>query len=71
MKQHVKTADGLPFPTESIAPFISLYWASLMMGRWTSSVGAFYISNSLKSVLWSFSSYKQAGQSRYHSFLHL
>ncbi|HSU50564.1 MAG TPA: MFS transporter [Segetibacter sp.] len=51
MKQHVKTADGLPFPTESIAPFISLYWASLMMGRWTSSVGAFDISNGLKSVL--------------------
>ncbi|MCW3082542.1 MFS transporter [Segetibacter sp.] len=51
MKQHVKTADGLPFPTESMAPFISLYWASLMMGRWTSSVGAFNISNSLKSIL--------------------
>jgi FHS family L-fucose permease-like MFS transporter len=51
MKQHVKTADGLPFPTESIAPFISLYWASLMMGRWTSSVGAFNISSGLKAVL--------------------
>jgi FHS family L-fucose permease-like MFS transporter len=34
-----------------MAPFISLYWASLMMGRWTSSVGAFNISNSLKSIL--------------------
>ena len=41
MKEHVATADGLPFPTENIAPFISLYWASLMIGRWTSSVGAF------------------------------
>ncbi|MEP6713045.1 MAG: MFS transporter [Ferruginibacter sp.] len=44
MKQHVKTADGLPFPTGSIAPFVSLYWASLMIGRWTSSVGAFGVS---------------------------
>lgn len=51
MKQHVRTANGAPFPTESIAPFVSLYWASLMMGRWTSSVGAFNISNSLKSIL--------------------
>ncbi len=51
MKEHVKTADGLPFPTENIAPFISLYWASLMMGRWTSSVGAFDLSKSTKGVL--------------------
>lgn len=51
MKQHVRTADGKPFPTESIAPFVSLYWASLMMGRWTSSVGAFNISKGAQSVL--------------------
>ncbi|GAC1419978.1 MAG: hypothetical protein NVS1B13_17010 [Flavisolibacter sp.] len=51
MKEHLKTADGLPFPTENIAPFVSLYWASLMMGRWTSSVGAFEVSNNAKSIL--------------------
>jgi len=51
MKQHVKTAGGLPFPTDSIAPFISLYWASLMMGRWTSSVGAFDVSDGVKGIL--------------------
>lgn len=51
MKQHVKTADGLPFPTESIAPFVSLFWASLMIGRWTSSVGAFGISKSAQSIM--------------------
>jgi FHS family L-fucose permease-like MFS transporter len=51
MTEHLKTAEGLPFPTEKIAPFVSLYWASLMMGRWTSSVGAFDISSSFKSVL--------------------
>ena len=50
MSEHVKE-NGLPFPTEKIAPFVSLYWASLMMGRWTSSVGAFGVSASLKSVL--------------------
>lgn len=51
MKTHLTTADGLPFPTEKIAPFVSLYWASLMMGRWTASVGAFNISSSFKSIL--------------------
>jgi MFS transporter, FHS family, L-fucose permease len=51
MTEHLKTAEGLPFPTENIAPFVSLYWASLMMGRWTSSVGAFDVSASVKSVL--------------------
>ena len=50
MSEHVKE-NGLPFPTEKIAPFVSLYWASLMMGRWTNSVGAFGISASVKSVL--------------------
>lgn len=51
MKEHLRTADGRPFPTENIAPFVSLYWASLMMGRWTSSVGAFNISANAKSIL--------------------
>jgi FHS family L-fucose permease-like MFS transporter len=50
MSEHVKQ-NGLPFPTEKIAPFVSLYWASLMMGRWTNSVGAFGFSASIKSVL--------------------
>ena len=51
MKQHVKTANGLPFPTENIAPYVSLFWASLMIGRWTNSVGAFNVSSGLKSIL--------------------
>jgi len=51
MKEHLKTPDGAEFPTEKIAPFVSLFWASLMMGRWTSSVGAFNIGSSAKSVL--------------------
>ena len=51
MKEHVATADGLPFPTENIAPFVSLYWASLMIGRWTSSVGAFGVSASARKIL--------------------
>lgn len=51
MKEHLVMPDGLPFPTENIAPYVSLYWASLMMGRWTSSIGAFGIPKSVKDVL--------------------
>ena len=51
MKQHLETEDGQPFPTDKIAPFVSLFWASLMIGRWTSSVGAFDITSGAKAVL--------------------
>lgn len=45
----VFTASNLPsymesklgFEIEAIAPYISLYWASLMIGRWTGAVEAF------------------------------
>ncbi|MBD0374732.1 MAG: MFS transporter [Flavisolibacter sp.] len=51
MRQHVRAANGQPFPTDRIAPFVSLFWASLMIGRWTSSVGAFGVSARAKSIL--------------------
>jgi FHS family L-fucose permease-like MFS transporter len=51
MKQHLATTNGLPFPTEKIAPFVSLFWASLMIGRWTSSVGAFGVSSTAQQIL--------------------
>jgi len=55
----VSTASNLPafmkeklhIPTESIAPFISLYWASLMIGRWTASIGAFNLTGGTKKIL--------------------
>jgi MFS transporter, FHS family, L-fucose permease len=45
----VSTASNLPaymekdlgFDTKDVAPYISLYWASLMIGRWTGAVEAF------------------------------
>lgn len=45
MKQHVNIG------TEGIAPYVSLYWASLMMGRWTGAVGAFDVSMGAKKIL--------------------
>jgi MFS transporter, FHS family, L-fucose permease len=45
MQQYLKT------PTDRIAPFVSLYWASLMIGRLTGSVGAFNIGDGFKKAL--------------------
>ncbi|OJX28302.1 MAG: MFS transporter [Chryseobacterium sp. 36-9] len=55
----VSTASNLPaymekslgFSTKDIAPYVSLYWASLMIGRWTGSVEAFDISGGFKKIL--------------------
>lgn len=42
MRVHLGTA------TEDVAPFVSLFWASLMIGRWTGAVGAMDASAGLK-----------------------
>ena len=45
MKQHANTN------TDQVAPFVSLFWASLMIGRWTASVGAFDLKGGIKTIL--------------------
>jgi FHS family L-fucose permease-like MFS transporter len=55
----VSTASNLPaymetnlgFSLQDIAPYISLYWASLMIGRWTGAVEAFTNDMSLQKIL--------------------
>ncbi|MBJ7427355.1 MAG: MFS transporter [Bacteroidia bacterium] len=55
----VSTASNLPaymeknlgFLTKDVAPFISLYWASLMIGRWTGAVEAFTEDMNLQKIL--------------------
>ncbi|MFM6975384.1 MAG: MFS transporter [Sphingobacteriaceae bacterium] len=55
----VSTASNLPaymekdlgFAIHDIAPYISLYWASLMIGRWTGAIEAFTNNISLQKVL--------------------
>ena len=42
---------NLGFLTKDIAPFISLYWASLMIGRWTGAVEAFTDNMSWQKIL--------------------
>lgn len=45
MKQKLGTDES------AVAPFVSLFWASLMIGRWTSAAGAFNLSEKSKSLL--------------------
>ena len=55
----VSTASNLPaymekslgFHTKDIAPYVSLYWASLMIGRWTGAVEAFDVNAGFKKIL--------------------
>jgi FHS family L-fucose permease-like MFS transporter len=55
----VSTASNLPaymeknlgLLTQNIAPYISLYWASLMIGRWTGAVEAFTDKMDLQKIL--------------------
>lgn len=45
MKQHLNTSTG------NVAPFVSLFWASLMIGRWTGAVEAFNVSTGIKGIM--------------------
>ena len=55
----VSTAANLPefmhqklgTPVSGTAPYISLFWASLMIGRWTAAAGAFGFTESTKKIL--------------------
>ncbi|RYU91119.1 MFS transporter [Mucilaginibacter terrigena] len=39
------------FTTDQVAPFISLYWGSLMIGRWTGAIAAFNLTKQVKFLL--------------------
>ena len=39
------------FQSSEVAPFIAMYWGSLMIGRWTGAVAAFDLSKGTKTIL--------------------
>ncbi|MDE2406780.1 MAG: MFS transporter [Xanthomonadaceae bacterium] len=43
--------EGLGIETQHLAPYVSLYWASLMIGRWTGAAGAFDVGAGMKKLL--------------------
>lgn len=49
LAEYLKVEFGKP--EDAVAPFISLYWGSLMIGRWAASVGAFNLSKTKENIL--------------------
>ncbi len=55
----VSTAANLPeymkqklgTKTENVSPYVSLFWASLMIGRWSGAIGAFNVKDGFKASL--------------------
>jgi len=47
----LKQEDFGGFTSSEIAPFIALYWGSLMIGRWASAIHAFELQNKTKNIL--------------------
>ena len=47
----LETPDMLGLPASATVHFISLYWGSLMIGRWTGSISAFNLSAGTKKIL--------------------
>lgn len=47
----LKTDSFGGFSSAQIAPYISMYWGSMMIGRWTGAVSAFEFSNTKKILL--------------------
>lgn len=39
------------YQSSEIAPFISMYWGSLMIGRWAGAINAFDLKNQMKKIL--------------------
>jgi FHS family L-fucose permease-like MFS transporter len=49
LAEYLKIEAGIS--EDNVAPFISLYWGSLMIGRWAASVGAFNLAKAKENVL--------------------
>ncbi|HEY0246463.1 MAG TPA: MFS transporter [Mucilaginibacter sp.] len=47
----LKTPAFGSFKDSAISPYISLYWGSLMIGRWAGAIGAFSLSKTTKAIL--------------------
>ncbi len=47
----LKQPDFGGYASSKIAPFVSMYWGSLMIGRWVGSISVFNVSKSMKNIL--------------------
>ncbi|MDQ6471866.1 MFS transporter [Flavobacterium sp. LHD-80] len=51
MESLINAKTGVLYTLQEISPYISLYWASLMIGRWTGAIEAFTDKASLQQIL--------------------
>jgi MFS transporter, FHS family, L-fucose permease len=51
LSELLKQPDFGGYSSSQVAPFISLYWGSLMIGRWTGAISAFDLKNSTRKIL--------------------
>ena len=49
LSEYLEKSMGIS--TRNAAPYVSLFWASLMIGRWTGAAGSFGLSKTLQSLL--------------------
>jgi FHS family L-fucose permease-like MFS transporter len=47
----LKQKDFGSIPSSKIAPYISMYWGSMMIGRWAGAISAFEFKNKTKQIL--------------------
>ena len=51
LSELLRQKDFGGFQSSQIAPFISMYWGSLMIGRWTGAISAFELKSTTKQIL--------------------
>lgn len=51
LSELLKQNDFGSYPASKVAPFISMYWGSLMIGRWAGSITVFNLQKSTKNIL--------------------
>ncbi len=51
MSELLRQKDFGAFQSSQVAPYISMYWGSMMIGRWVGSISAFNFTNSTKKIL--------------------
>lgn len=50
LPEYLKETQGLV--SSQVSKYVSLFWGSMMVGRWTASVGNFNLSEMAKKILW-------------------
>lgn len=51
MSELLKQKEFGAYQSSKVAPFISMYWGGIMIGRWAGSLSAFKMSRNLKNIL--------------------